>query len=100
MPEVAVELVVGVLADRAGVEHDQIGLVAARGRDVPGVLEQTSDPLGVMDVHLAAESLDPVGPRRVNVNHQTRIAVPPNAPVGARRSSSPAHPVVTGAPAL
>jgi hypothetical protein len=46
--EVAVEPVVGVLAHRAGVEHDQVGHRAVvRGR-VPGVLEQAGQPLGVV----------------------------------------------------
>ena len=55
--EVAVELVVGVLADRAGVEHDDVGLLVGVGRDVAGLLEQPGEPLGVVHVHLA-----PVGP--------------------------------------
>src|SRR6266542_2858161 len=53
MPEGAIELVVGVLPDRAGVEHDQVGVV----RPVRGLhalrLPQTGHPLGVVLVLLA-----------------------------------------------
>ena len=51
--EVAVEPVVGVFADRAGVEHDQVGRFAS-GRYVAGFLEQSGDALGVVDVHLTS----------------------------------------------
>ena len=52
-PEVAVELVVGVLADAARVEHDDVG-----GVEIVGGLhavgdEQAGDALGVVLVHLA-----------------------------------------------
>ena len=55
VPEVAVELVVGVLPDAAGVEHDDVG-----GLDIVGRLhalcgEQARDALGVVLVHLAPE---------------------------------------------
>ena len=43
MGEVAVEPVVGVLADRAGVEHDEIG-GRFGGALVAGVLEQPGEP--------------------------------------------------------
>ena len=51
----AVELVVGVLADAARVEHDDVG-----GREIVGRLhalgrEQARDALGVVLVHLAPE---------------------------------------------
>ena len=54
-PELAVELVVGVLTDAARVEHDDVGRL-----DVVGGLhalgrEQPGDALGVVLVHLAAE---------------------------------------------
>jgi hypothetical protein len=54
MAEVAVELVVGVLADSTGVEHDDIGDDALIDRDVASGLQQPREPLGVVDVHLAA----------------------------------------------
>ncbi|CAB4749138.1 unannotated protein [freshwater metagenome] len=54
MAEVAVELVVGVLADRAGIEHDDIGDSAINGWNVTSGLQQPREPLGVVDVHLAA----------------------------------------------
>jgi hypothetical protein len=52
--EVAVQLVVGVLTHRAGVEDDDVRLVGALGgADVARVLQQSGQPLGVVDVHLA-----------------------------------------------
>jgi hypothetical protein len=50
--EVAVEPVVGVLPDRAGVEHHQIRLGVGLGPAVG--LEDPGDALRVMNVHLAA----------------------------------------------
>ena len=60
--EGAVELVVGVLADRAGVDDDDVG-GAAVGPDVAGGLERSAEPLGVVHVHLAAERAHLVGAR-------------------------------------
>ena len=53
--EVAVQLVVGVLADAAGVEHDHVGVDLRRRRNHPIGLEQPGDALGVVLVHLTAE---------------------------------------------
>jgi len=53
VPEVAVELVVGVLADRAGVEDDDVRRAVGLRGDVSGGVEQPADPLAVVDVHLA-----------------------------------------------
>ena len=55
LTEVAVELVVGVLADAAGVEHHHVGIVDAGGRAQAVGLEQAGDALGVVLVHLAPE---------------------------------------------
>ena len=53
--EVAVEPVVGVLPHRAGVEHDDVGVVAAArpGRNPPAS-SRPAEPLRVVHVHLAA----------------------------------------------
>ena len=59
--EVAVELVVGVLAHRAGVEDDDVGLAVGGRGDVARVLQQAGEPLGVVDVHLAPVGADLVG---------------------------------------
>ena len=66
--EVRGELRVGLLADRAGVEDDDVGLVGGRRLAEPELLEHALDPLGVVGVHLAAERGDVVaahGPGRV-----------------------------------
>ena len=70
LAEVAVELVVGVLAHRAGVEDDDVGdlgtLVGGQAGevDVAGRLEQAGEALGVVHVHLAAVRAHVVGPGR------------------------------------
>ena len=58
----AVQLVVGVLADAAGVEHHHVGILQDGGALVPVALEQARDPLGVVLVHLAPEGADGIGP--------------------------------------
>ena len=55
MAEVAVQLVVGVLADAARVEHDDVGVAEVAGRDHPVGFEEAGDALGVVLVHLAPE---------------------------------------------
>ena len=62
--EVAVELVVGVLADAARVEHDDVGGVEVVGRLHAVGREQPGDPLGVVLVHLA-----PVGAHEEAAGH-------------------------------
>src|SRR5690606_7595897 len=59
--EVAVQPVVGVLPDRTGVEHHQVGHAVALVAHVAGLLQQTGDPLGVVQVHLTAVRADLVG---------------------------------------
>ena len=56
--EVAVELVVGVLADAARVEHDHVGGVDVVGRHQPVRREEARDALGVVLVHLAPVGAD------------------------------------------
>jgi len=53
-PEMAVELVVGVLPDTAGVQHDDVGRLEIVGRLHAVGNQQPRDPLGVVLVHLAA----------------------------------------------
>ncbi len=63
VPEGAVELVVGVLADAAGVEDDDVGLGIGGGPFVSVGFEQAGDALGVVLVHLTPEGADDVGRR-------------------------------------
>ena len=73
MAQQPVELVVGVLADAARVEHDDIGVFDLGRRFVAVGLEQPGDPLGVVLVHLAPE-----GAHDVLAGHYTK-ARPPGA---------------------
>ena len=59
--EGAIELVVGVLTDAAGVEHDDVGVGVVLDAVHAVGLEQARDALGVVLVHLAAVRLDDVG---------------------------------------
>ena len=60
--DVGIDLLGRPLADMAGVEHHQIGLLAlGRGRDA-ALTQHLGHALAIIDVHLAAEALDPVGP--------------------------------------
>ena len=54
------ELLLGALAHAAGVDDDDVGVAVVVGRLVAGLLEQARHPLGVVDVHLAAERFDQV----------------------------------------
>ncbi len=96
LAEVAVELVVGVLAHRAGVEDDDVrdggalGGRDAREVDVAGGLEQPGEALGVVHVHLA-----PVGAHVVGLRGSH------GAPKGTSRSRPERNPspgVSTGGP--
>ena len=77
MTQVPVQPVGRVLADRAGVEHDDVrDLVLARG-PVTRLVQQAGQALGVVRVHLAPVGADLVGPAACC--HTNRI--------GARRVS-------------
>jgi hypothetical protein len=82
VPEVAVQLVVGVLPDRAGVQDDHIGILGGGGRDEAVGLEEAGDALAVMGVHLTPEGADEVG-----AAHRTRLratSTTPGTPAEAR----------------
>ena len=64
VPEIAVQAVVRLLADRARVEHDDRGVRSVLGRDVAVRGEQPGDPLRVVLVHLAPEGAEEVAPIR------------------------------------
>src|SRR5437764_14720168 len=64
LPQVGDEPVIRLLADRAGVEQDQIRLLATRRLAVAERLEHPLHPLGVVLVHLAAEGGDVVALHR------------------------------------
>ncbi len=83
--QVPVEAVVGVLADAAGVEDDDVGVLERVRWDEPVAHEQPRDPLGVVLVHLAAVGPDGKGPRRgLHAGESTSgPARRPSAPTGA-----------------
>ena len=59
--DVRIDLLRRLLADVAGVEHHQIGVLALGRRRNALRIEHLGHALAVIDVHLAAEALDPVG---------------------------------------
>ncbi len=58
--QVAVELVVGVLSNAAGVQDDDVRMLGVRGDDESVGFEEPGDALGVVLVHLAPEGADEV----------------------------------------
>ena len=56
--EGAVDLVLGVLADRTGVVEDRVGLARCRRSARTRLAELADDELAVEHVHLAADGLD------------------------------------------
>ena len=60
--EVAVHLLFGVVADRAGVVEHKIGIEFGRRFPVAHRFEDSRHPFGIRLVHLAAEGGDPVAP--------------------------------------
>ena len=84
--EVAVELVVRVLPDRAGVEHDDVRGGAGGRAPVARVLQQAGQPLGVVHVHLAAVGADLV---RAGV-HDATISPAPGTYARTTRAVCPA----------
>src|SRR3546814_19033438 len=58
----SIDLFRRLLADVAGVEHDEIGVLALGCGHDALLGQQLGHALAVIDVHLAAEALDPVGP--------------------------------------
>src|SRR5262249_22676968 len=54
------EALIRLLANRAGVEDDHVGLVLGRRLAEPELLEHALDPLRVVSVHLAAKGSDVV----------------------------------------
>ena len=72
--EISRELRVGLLADRACVEDDHVGLLGARSLAEAELLEHSLDPLRIVGVHLAPEGRDVVAP------HCRRVAAAGRAP--------------------
>ena len=103
--QVAVELVVGVLPDAAGVEHDDVGRLHVGGRHETVRHEGAGQPLGVVLVHLAPEGADVEGPR-ARLGHGTRIRRPPTLHLPRRHRHTPrrgwphgaGHPAPTHSP--
>ena len=62
--EVCGEPLVGLLADRAGVEDEHVGFGGRRRLAEPELLQQAADALGVVRVHLAPERRDVVAAHR------------------------------------
>jgi hypothetical protein len=75
-PEVAVEPMLGLLADRAGVDQKELRQVRVPDLDVAMVIEEVRDLLGVVGVHLAAVAADEEAPH----TRQDHLLPPPRSP--------------------
>lgn len=62
LAEAGEDFVFGMLADAAGVEEDDVGLLVARDGCHAARLKLSLDELAVEDVHLAAECFEEVRP--------------------------------------
>ena len=100
VPEVRREPLVRLLADRARVEDEDVGLLLRDGLPQSELLEHALDPLRVVSVHLAPERRDVValhgpeilaGPRRTSRTLGTisTIAVETTAKTAAPTSVGP-----------
>ena len=85
--EVRGEARVGLLADRARVEHDDVGVLGRRRLPQAERFEHALDALGIVGVHLTAERRDVVAPHRVG-----RVARAATAPSAAARGARPTPP--------
>jgi hypothetical protein len=56
--ELGIDLLGGLLADVAGVEDDEIGVLGRCGLDVPLAAQKVRHTIGIVDVHLAAVGFD------------------------------------------
>ena len=91
VPQVPVELVVGVLPDRAGVQHDHARLVDVVGGQHAVGHQQPSDALGIVLVHLAPEGAD-----QVSAVHGTEgIRTPDERAAGAHGAAARIRPRTT-----
>ena len=90
--EVAVQLLLRLVPDRAGVHEEQVGGILARSRLVAGMTEQVLELLRVVDIHLAPVGADGVTRLRHGGQHyptrprgQTMGSEPPASTRGANK---------------
>ena len=57
----AVKLVIGIFPNGAGIENYKIWIRTFLSWDISGCIQRASDTFRIMNVHLAAQSLDDVG---------------------------------------
>jgi hypothetical protein len=84
--ELGEDLVLGLLADRAGVEEDDVGVVGAVGELVVVGAQQPGHPLRVVLVHLAA-----VGDE-VELGHKKLSATLTSGPEGVKQRDAGSGP--------
>jgi len=104
MADVSVQLVVRVLPNGAGIEHDDVGVDTVGGPLISRSIQQTCEPLGIVDVHLAAVRPDligatgcaDVGRRNVRVRHRrshvTIVRAGRDIPNSAKSAGFPKRP--------
>ena len=58
LPQPAPHALLGVFADRAGIEHDDIGILGPLCRRIPRVLQNAQHQFRIRDIHLATVGFD------------------------------------------
>src|SRR5581483_3386930 len=91
-PELPVRALFRVLADGAGVEHHQVGVIGGIRRDQPGAVEPGRELARVRDVHLTADGPDVVLHRGAGILAVLVAPASPGTPranrVGAKAASA------------
>lgn len=56
--QLSVETIVRILADGTGIEDNEIGIFAVKGRQIASAVKGACDALGIMRIHLTPKGLD------------------------------------------
>ena len=83
--EVRGKALIGLLAHRARVEDDHVGLVLRPRLAETERFEHSLDALGIVSVHLAAEGGDVVAPHGRSMLRKASVSEPPSRNESAQR---------------
>ena len=97
--ELGIDLLRGMLADVAGVQHDQVGLLGRVGHGIAQRPQDVGHAVRIVDVHLAPVGADehalalPVG---ADVGHRSPLQERPGSIIARGRWSTPPEPAESG----